>query len=118
MAATSARILAACPLKTSASDSRGCYKWGEFKDDFAEYWPQYLDGEPTEQQWRTARTDWTRGNTGWEAVQNAKNRVADAARKAAEPKVVHLGGRHYTYEGSAFHQKHLALIAKNDEDHP
>lgn len=111
----SARIREACPLKTRDHEEGGCYKWGPFADDFAEYWPSYLDGEPTEQQWRSARSDWRRGNTGWEAVQNAKNRAASAAARAAAPKLVHLGGRHYAYEGSAIHQKHLALIEREPE---
>ena len=106
-------ILAACQLKPP-STAGGCYSWPEFAADFAEYWPQYLDGMPTEQQWRSARTDWRKGNTGWEAVQNAKSRAADAARKAAEPKLVHLGGRHWTHEGSVLHQKHLALVMKDE----
>lgn len=114
-ASRTAAMRASCPLKMSATAPGGCYVWGEFFDDFTEYWPAYLQGEPTEQQWRAARTDWRAGNTGWEAVQNAKNRAAEAARAAAQPKLVHIGGRHYTYEGLAFHQKHLALIDKDGE---
>jgi len=114
-ATRTASIRAARPLKMSAKAPGGCYVWDEFFDDFTDYWPAYMDGEPTEQQWRTARNDWRRGNTGWEAVQNARNRAAEASAKAAQPKLVHLGGRHYAYEGSAFHQKHLALIDKDSE---
>lgn len=110
----SQEILGACPLSLRRVPG-GCYSWPEFVRDFAEYWPQYLDGVPTEKQWRTSRADWRRGNTGWEAVQNAKNRAAEAARKAAQPPLVHLGGRHWTHEGSVIHQKHLALIQKDEE---
>lgn len=112
-AKVSSEILASCP--STKAGTGGCYAWCEFVNDFAEYWPRYLDGMPTDHQWRMARSDWRKGNTGWEAVQNAKNRAADAARKAAEPKLVHLGGRHYAYEGSVLHQKHLALIQKDEE---
>jgi hypothetical protein len=49
------QITAACPLKKPTTPG-GCYSWPEFAADFAEYWPCYLDGMPTDQQWRSART--------------------------------------------------------------
>lgn len=49
---------------------------------------------------KMARSDWRAGNTGSEAAHNAKNRAKDAAAKALEKPLVHIGGRHFAYEGS------------------
>lgn len=108
-------IEARCPLKIRRSTNAGCCSWDTFITDFAGAWPRYIDGMPSDAQWRRAQNNWKRGNTGWEAVQIAMSDAKEAERKATEPKLVNIGGRNWTHEGSVIHQKYLALIQKGDE---
>ena len=77
-----------------------CCTFSVFIDDFNHYFQRFFDAQPTEQQLKNARSDWRAGNTGYEAAHNAKNRANDAAAKALEKPLVHIGGRHFAYEGS------------------
>jgi len=91
-------------MEVSSESKKGvqmsCCVFSVFMDDFNHYFPQYFDVPPSAQQLKNARSDWRAGNTGYEAAHNAKNRANDAAAKALEKPLVHIGGRHFAYEGS------------------
>ena len=86
-----------------------CCTFSVFMDDFNHYFPQYFDVPPSAQQLKNARSDWRAGNTGYEAAHNAKNRAKDAAAKALEKPLVHIGGRHFAYEGSKLAKQEKSL---------
>jgi hypothetical protein len=77
-----------------------CCALSVFLDDFNYYFLKELGCIPTVNQLRNAKSDWRAGSTGWEGVQIAKERIADAARKAAEKPLVNIGGNNYAHEGS------------------
>ena len=66
-----------CPLRIDANDSRGCCRWSKFAADFEEYWQKWFDAPPTVKHWQSAKRDWLRGNTGWEAAHNAQLRAKE-----------------------------------------
>lgn len=86
---------------------RGCCEWATFRDGFIEAYAKWFDAPPTDKHWKSALRDWHLGNTGYEAAHNAQRRAKEEVRKANEPKLVHLGGRHYAFEGSALALKFM-----------
>lgn len=80
--------------------AKSCCLLSEFMDDFNHYWQQYFKTLPAEYQIKAAKRDWGQGNTGWEAVQIAKERIDEAAIRAASKPLVNIGGNNYAHEGS------------------
>ena len=76
-----------CPLRMDPNDNSGCYRWSEFADDFSEYWDKWFDVPPTIKHWQSARSDWRKGNTGWEAAHNAQRRAKE--RQATVERLSH-----------------------------
>lgn len=94
------------------ADSRkdGCCSWGDFKEDFLEYWPRWFDTPPLAKHWQSAARDWKAGNTGYEAAHNAQRRA-----KERVVKLVHLGGRNYAEEGSRIAKTFVRAASSLDE---
>lgn len=99
-------ILKTCPFRTRLPTTEaGCCRWGDFVDSFVSEWAKRGD-LPTEQQWRDADKDWRAGNTGWEAVQNAKWREREQREIEARKTLVCIGGNNYAEAGSALALKY------------
>lgn len=77
-----------------------CCALSVFLEDFNYYFFKEMSAVPTDAQLKKSKSDWRAGSTGWEAVQIAKDRIADAARKAAETPLVNIGGNNYAHAGS------------------
>lgn len=78
-----------------------CCTWAVFIDGYNEYFKKKFGTDPTCEQLGKAKIDWRKGNTGWEAVQNADHRAKQAAQKDTELPLVNIGGNNYAQAGSA-----------------